>query len=38
LMAGNPAVVAVREGKVTSIITRSDLMSFYQKAPPAKEQ
>ena len=37
LMAGNPAVVAVREGKVTSIITRSDLMSFYQKAPPAKE-
>jgi cystathionine beta-synthase len=36
LMAGNPAVVAVREGKVTSIITRSDLMSFYQKAPPGK--
>ncbi len=37
LMAGNPAVVTVRQGKVTSIITRSDLMSFYQKAPPAKE-
>jgi cystathionine beta-synthase len=36
-MAGNPAVVAVKHGKVTSIITRSDLMSFYQEAPPAKE-
>jgi cystathionine beta-synthase len=37
LMAGNPAVVAVREGKIASIITRSDLMSFYQKSPQAKE-
>ncbi|MCI0623112.1 MAG: pyridoxal-phosphate dependent enzyme [Acidobacteria bacterium] len=36
LMAGNPAVVAVREGRVVSIITRSDLMSFYQKSPQAK--
>jgi cystathionine beta-synthase len=33
-MAGNPAVVAVRQGKIVSIITRSDLMSFYQKSPP----
>lgn len=37
LMAGNPAVVVLREGKVTTIITRSDLMSFYQKAPPVNE-
>jgi cystathionine beta-synthase len=37
LMAGNPAVVAVRDGKVVSIITRSDLMSYYQKSPQAKE-
>ena len=37
LMAGNPAVVAVRDGRVVSIITRSDLMSFYQKSPQAKE-
>ena len=37
LMAGNPAVVAVRNGHVVSIITRSDLMSFYQKAPQAKQ-
>jgi predicted transcriptional regulator len=36
-MAGNPAVVAVRDGKVVSIITRSDLMSYYQKSPQAKE-
>jgi cystathionine beta-synthase len=35
LMAGNPAVVAVREGKVLSIITRSDLMGFYQNSPQA---
>lgn len=37
LMAGNPAVVAVRDGRVVSIITRSDLMSFYQKSPQANE-
>jgi cystathionine beta-synthase len=37
LMAGNPAVVAGREGKIVSIITRSDLMSFYQKSPQRKE-
>jgi predicted transcriptional regulator len=36
-MAGNPAVVAVRDGHVVSIITRSDLMSFYQKSPQGKE-
>ena len=28
LMAGNPAVVAARNGRLVSIITRSDLMSF----------
>jgi cystathionine beta-synthase len=37
LMAGNPAVVAVRDGRLVSIITRSDLMSFYQKAPQTEE-
>ena len=37
LMAGNPAVVAVKDGHVASIITRSDLMSYYQKSPQAKE-
>jgi len=37
LMAGNPAVVAVRDGHVVSIITRSDLMSFYQKSPQGRQ-
>jgi cystathionine beta-synthase len=37
LMAGNPAVVAVRDGRVVSIITRSDLMAFYQRSPHGKQ-
>ncbi|MEW5975724.1 MAG: cystathionine beta-synthase [Acidobacteriota bacterium] len=37
LLAGNPAVVAVRDGKLVGIITRSDLMSFYQQSRPARE-
>jgi predicted transcriptional regulator len=33
LLAGNPAVVVVREGKLVSIVTRSDLMNYYQRKP-----
>jgi cystathionine beta-synthase len=30
LLAGNPAIVAVREGQLAGIVTRHDLMSYYQ--------
>jgi cystathionine beta-synthase len=37
LLAGNPAVVVVKEGKLVSIVTRSDLMNYYQRMPQPKE-
>jgi cystathionine beta-synthase len=38
LLAGNPAVVAMKQGELVSIITRSDLMGYYQKTPPTEEE
>jgi predicted transcriptional regulator len=32
LLAGNPAVVVTRERRLSGIITRSDLMRFYEQA------
>jgi len=37
LLAGNPAVVATREGSLAGIVTRSDLMNFYQRSKPSSE-
>ena len=35
LLAGHSAVVAVREGRPVGIITRSDLMTYYEKSTPS---
>jgi len=31
LLAGNPAVMIVRDGRLHGLITRSDLMEFYER-------
>ncbi len=36
LLAGNPAAVVAREGRLAGIITRSDLMRFYERTQQAK--
>ena len=33
LLAGHPAVTVSKEGRLTGIVTRSDLMRFYEKVP-----
>ncbi|MDX2177335.1 MAG: cystathionine beta-synthase [Candidatus Sumerlaeia bacterium] len=33
LMAGHPAVVSTRNGQVAGILTRTDLMNFYERFP-----
>jgi cystathionine beta-synthase len=33
LLAGNPAVVALKEKQIVGIITRSDLMEYYERVP-----
>lgn len=33
LLAGNAAVVTTREGQLSGIVTRADLMTFYEKTP-----
>jgi cystathionine beta-synthase len=37
LVAGNPAIVALREGQLAGIVTRHDLMSYYQAIQRAPE-
>jgi len=32
LLAGNPAVMVVREGKLADLITRADLMEYYERS------
>jgi predicted transcriptional regulator len=31
LLAGNPAVMVLREGRLADLITRSDLMEYYER-------
>jgi predicted transcriptional regulator len=31
LLAGNPAVVALKEGRLAGLITKSDLMEYYEQ-------
>lgn len=33
LLAGNPAIVAVRDGQIAGILTRSDLIAYYGRLP-----
>ncbi len=37
LLAGHPGVVVMKEGRLTGIITRTDLMTYYQTVPRAKK-
>jgi len=38
LLAGNQAVVVVKEGRLAGLITRSDLMQFYEQTGKAKSR
>jgi predicted transcriptional regulator len=32
LLAGNPAVVVLKEGRMAGLITKSDLMEYYEQS------